>query len=163
MVSKGGRGVVVGMFLVIYSRLRLKKLSSNTPARTTAGKLLFFADFLIGTTLMILLLLVRGAPSNAPRDEALFTRTPSERLEKEPTVALDTAKLILDAAITTGREKKHARTTTSLLSQKPLASQLLLDYETRARSLWSEKELRLGFGYAGFEPSDVTGERLLLH
>jgi hypothetical protein len=111
MVSKGGRGVVIGMFLVIYSRLRLKKLSSNTPARTTAGKLLFFADFLRGTTLKILLLLVRGAPSNPPRDEALFTRTPSERLDKEPIAALDTAMVILDAAITTGRGKKQARTT----------------------------------------------------
>jgi hypothetical protein len=147
MVSKGGRGVVIGMFLVIYSRLRLKKLSSNTPARTTAGKLLFFADFLRGTTLMILLLLVRGAPSNPPRDEALFTRTPSERLDKEPIAALDTAMVILDAAITTGRGKKQARTT-PFLSQKPLASQQLSSTK-HARTVCGERnELRLGFGYA---------------
>jgi hypothetical protein len=147
MVSKGGRGVVIGMFLVIYSRLRLKKLSSNTPARTTAGKLLFFADFLRGTTLMILLLLVRGAPSNDPRDEALFTRTPSERLDKEPIAALDTAMVILDAAITTGRGKNtHAQRLCALPKTFGLATTLV--YETRARSLWREKELRLGFGYA---------------
>jgi hypothetical protein len=139
MVSKGGRGVVIGMFLVIYSRLRLKKLSSNTPARTTAGKLLFFADFLRGTTLMILLLLVRGeAPSNAPRDEALFTRTPSERLDKEPIAALDTAMVILDAAITTGRGKKQARPT-PFLSQKPLASQQLSSTK-HARTVCGERK-----------------------
>jgi hypothetical protein len=138
MVSKGGRGVVIGMFLVIYSRLRLKKLSSNTPARTTAGKLLFFADFLRGTTLKILLLLVRGAPSNPPRDEALFTRTPSERLDKEPIAALDTAMVILDAAITTGKGKKTS-THNAFPLPKTFGLATTLFYETRAHILWREK------------------------
>ncbi len=63
---------------------------------------------------MILLLLVRGAPSDAPRDEALFTRTPSERLDKEPIAALDTAIVILDAAITTGRGKTRTHNVLAL-------------------------------------------------
>jgi len=66
------------------------------------------------------LILLARPPSTPPREEedpreALFTKTPSERLVREPIVVLDTAIVILDAAIATGEKKKK----TPVLNKQP--------------------------------------------
>jgi hypothetical protein len=98
------------------------------------------------------LILLARPPSTPPREEkdpreALFTKTPSERLVREPIVALDTAIVILDAAIATGEKKKKKprpkQTTTQALQRSANAR----NTTKRRRHTHTQKELRLGFGY----------------
>jgi hypothetical protein len=78
----------------------------------------------------------------------LFTKTPSERLVREPIVALDTAIVILDAAIATVEKRKKNPVLNKQLRKLSNGAQTQgTPPSAGERDTEREKELRLGFGY----------------